>query len=85
MLINVEFSRQIFEKYSDMNFHKNPSSGSRVAPCKQTDRHDELTVAFRNFTEAPKKVTVMKVVFALLLITKQFALMECCSFPSGGL
>jgi len=45
-----------------MNFHKNPSSASRVVPRKQTDRHDELIVTFRNFTDAPKKVTLMKVV-----------------------
>jgi hypothetical protein len=36
---------QIFEKYSNVMFHENPSSGSRVIPCGQTDgqtdRHDE--------------------------------------------
>jgi len=30
-------SRQIFEKYSNMKFRKNPSSGSRVVPCGRTD------------------------------------------------
>jgi len=68
-----------------MKFHKNPSNASRVVPGKQTDRHDELIVTFRNFTDAPKKVTIMKVVFALLFITKHSTLMKCCSFPSGGL
>ena len=24
-----------------MKFHENPSSGSRIVPCGQTDRHDE--------------------------------------------
>jgi len=33
-----EISRQIFEKSSNINFHENPSSGSRGIPCGQTDR-----------------------------------------------
>ena len=37
-------SQQIFEKYSNIKFHENPSSGSRVAPYKITDRQtDRLT------------------------------------------
>jgi hypothetical protein len=28
--MNFEFSRQNFEKYSDIKFHENPSIGSRV-------------------------------------------------------
>jgi hypothetical protein len=28
ILMKLEFSRQIFEKYSNMKFHENPSSGS---------------------------------------------------------
>ena len=39
--VELIFSRQIFEKYSDIKYHENPSSGSRVVPCGQTDRHDE--------------------------------------------
>ena len=37
ILIKVEFSRQIFAKYSDIKFHENSSSGSRVVPWGQTD------------------------------------------------
>jgi hypothetical protein len=37
ILVKLEFSRQIFEKYSCIKFHENPSSGSRVVPCDQTD------------------------------------------------
>ena len=33
----LEFSRRIFEKYSNMKFHENPSSGSRVVPRRSTD------------------------------------------------
>jgi hypothetical protein len=36
MLINILFSRQIFEKYSYTKFHEYPFSGSRIFPCGQT-------------------------------------------------
>jgi len=39
--MKLEFSRQIFEKYSNIKFHKNPSSWSRVVPCRRTDRRTE--------------------------------------------
>ena len=35
--MKLEFSRQIFEKSSNIKFHENLSSGSRVVPCGQTD------------------------------------------------
>ena len=38
LLMKLEFSRQIFEKYSNIKCYENPSSGSRVVPCGQTDR-----------------------------------------------
>ena len=48
-------------KYSNIEFHENPSSGSRVVPCGQTDGRTDgqtdtprLIVAFRNFANAPK-------------------------------
>jgi hypothetical protein len=38
ILIKLEFSWQIFEKYPNIKFLENPSSsGSRVVPCGQTD------------------------------------------------
>jgi hypothetical protein len=36
ILIKFEFSPQIFEKLSNIKFHENPSSGSRVLPCGRT-------------------------------------------------
>ena len=39
ILMNLEFSRQIFEKYLNMKFHENPSSGSRASFL--ADRQDE--------------------------------------------
>jgi hypothetical protein len=54
--MELEFSRQIFEKYSNVKFNKNPTSGSRVFPCGQMDGRTNMTkliVAFRNFATAP--------------------------------
>ena len=36
--------------------HENPSTGSRVVPCRRTDRQTDMTkllVAFRYFANAP--------------------------------
>jgi hypothetical protein len=58
----MEFSEQIFEAYSNINFHENPSSGSRVFSCgwtggradRPTERHDRAKVDFRNYANAIK-------------------------------
>jgi hypothetical protein len=55
--MNLEFPRQIFEKYSNTKFNENPSCGSRVVPRGRTDGQKDTTkliVAFRNFANAPK-------------------------------
>jgi len=59
--MELEDLRQIFEKYSYVKFHGNPSSGSRVVPCGRTDRrtHGQTDMmkfidAFRNFMNGPK-------------------------------
>jgi len=36
----LEFSQQSFEKYSNIKFRINPSGGSRVVACGQTDKTD---------------------------------------------
>jgi len=61
--MKLDFSRHIFEKYSNVKYYENPSSGSRVVPCGQMDeRIDGQTdmtkpiVAFRNFAKAPETV-----------------------------
>jgi hypothetical protein len=63
-LIKLQFSRQIFEKHSNVKFNENPCSVNCVALCRETDkrsarRTDEevtkLTVAFRNLVHVPKK------------------------------
>ena len=38
--MKLEFSRQMFEKCSDIKFHENPSRGSRVVPSGQTRDED---------------------------------------------
>jgi len=51
ILMKLEFSRQIFENYSNIKFNENPSSGSWVVPFKRTDRHDEANSRFQQFCE----------------------------------
>jgi hypothetical protein len=51
ILMKLEFSRQIFEKHSNVKFHENPSSGGRVVACGQTYGETDtkkLIVAFRS-------------------------------------
>ena len=56
ILTKLEFSRQMFEKSSNIKCHQNPSSGNRVVSCGRTDRHDEANSCFsRNFANASKK------------------------------
>ena len=50
ILIKLEFSRQISEKISNIKFHQNPPSGSRVL-CRRTDKHDEANSRFSQFCE----------------------------------
>jgi hypothetical protein len=57
--MKLEYSRQTFEKYSDIKFNENPSNGSRVVPCGRTEGRTDLTkliVAFRGFANALKTV-----------------------------
>jgi hypothetical protein len=57
ILMKLEFSRQIFGKYSNIKFHENSSGGSRDVPCGRKDvrtHMTKLTVAFRNFANTSK-------------------------------
>ena len=51
----LEFSRQIFEKCSNIKFPENLLSGKRVVLCGetdgQTDRHDEANSRFSQLRE----------------------------------
>jgi hypothetical protein len=46
-------SRRIFEKYSNIKFHENPSSGIQVVLCGRRDVA-KLMVTSRNFANATK-------------------------------
>ena len=55
--MRLEISRRSSEKYTNIKFHENPSSGSRVVPCGRKDGRTDTTevfFAFRNFANAPK-------------------------------
>ena len=63
--MKCEFIGQIFKKFSNIKFHENPVSGSRIVPCGQmggwTERRKDMTkpiVAFRNFANAPIKTEI---------------------------
>jgi hypothetical protein len=59
ILMKLELSQQVFEKYSNTNFHENSSTRSRVVICEptyrqtevETDRHDEADSRFSQFYE----------------------------------
>jgi len=51
--MGLELFRQILEKSSNVNFHKNPSSGSRVVSCGWTDVTEEV-VPFHGLRNTPK-------------------------------
>jgi hypothetical protein len=55
ILMKLEFSGQNFAKYSNIEFHQNPSSGSQVVPFGQTDGHDEAGSRFSQFCESAWK------------------------------
>ena len=62
--INVDISRQMFEKSSNIKFHENPSSGSRVVPCGRKDTHDEAN-RFSQFCEKRLKMSAVQHVYEL--------------------
>ena len=61
--MKLELFWKIFEKYSNIKFHENPSSRRGVVSCgekddRQTDGQIDMTkliVTFHNFSNAPKK------------------------------
>jgi len=49
--MKLESSRQIFKQYSNIKFHEDLSTGSRVIPRGRIDM-TKLKVGFRNFAYA---------------------------------
>jgi hypothetical protein len=68
--MKIEFSRQFFEKYSNVKFHENPFSESWVVPSRWADGDDEAIVAFNNFAKAPKNAMIFH------LIKNKFPLLD---------
>ena len=54
ILIKLEFSRPVFEQYTNIKFHENPSCWSRIVPHGRTDML-KLTVSFCSLAKASKK------------------------------
>ena len=55
ILMKLEFSRKIFEKYASIKFHENPPSQSGVVPWGRRDRHDEADSRFSHLCERTEK------------------------------
>ena len=71
ILMKLEISQHIIEKYSNINFHENLSIGSQVVPCER-NRHHVATSHFPQFFEMPKMDFVVAFLFHTL--TKDTAL-----------
>ena len=59
ILIKLQFSRQIFQKYLDIKEHENPYSGSRVVPCGRTERRTDMTKVIAAFRNSPKALKII--------------------------
>jgi len=46
ILMKLEFSPQIFEEYSNIKFHENPSSGIKGVPCGHDETNSHLSKFF---------------------------------------
>ena len=56
ILMELQFSSQVFEKYLKIKFNENPSNGSQAPPCEWMDGQRDmtkLTVVFCNFVYSP--------------------------------
>jgi len=52
--MRLEFTRQLFEKYSNIKFQENPYTGRRVFPRVRTDRRTNMTQLIVIFANASK-------------------------------
>jgi hypothetical protein len=75
---NLHFSDRFCEKYWNIKFHENPSSGSRIVPCVRADGRTgttKLIVVFLTFAEnAPNKYALWENVFCIVVYSTVHAL-----------
>jgi len=74
ILMKLEFSQQFFEKYSNIKFHENLSSGSRVVPCRRMEM-TKLIATFSNFANVPKKL-ICRIGLTILIAKRQAKLID---------
>jgi hypothetical protein len=73
--MKLKFSRLRFDKSFNIEFHQNPSTGSRVVQCGRTNRQTNgqkditLIVVFNNFAKASKKLNLMGTEYSLVMIS----------------
>jgi hypothetical protein len=70
ILIKLQFSRQVFGKYSNIKLNENPFSGKRVLSCVRTDGQGDITkliVALSSFVTASTKACEIKLSSGKLL------------------
>jgi hypothetical protein len=65
--MKLDFSRQSIEKYWNVKFHENPSSGRRVVPSEQADKHNEANSRFSQFCKGVYKHTNLDAYFIPLV------------------
>ena len=81
--MKLEFSRQIFERISNIKFHQNRSSGSRVL-CGRTDKNDEAFAVSEARFSAPKWGVSRKYNNLLNFVFRE-ALFDCDTDVSNSL
>ena len=64
ILMKFGFPRQIFDKYSNIKFHENPSIGSRVVPCGQTDTQTDGHIDRRTHRQTDRRTYIRKLIAA---------------------
>ena len=87
--MELEFSRQIFEKYSNIKFHKNPSSRTRNTQyrCKKLEACRNCGyisfIILGNITALEMYVTMGGVCAAIVVVEKEYVLliMRVCLWP----
>jgi len=58
--MKLEFSLQIFEKYSVTKFDENSSSRSRVVACGRTDRQTNMTKLNSRFSQLRERAYILR-------------------------